>query len=110
VHPYNPGNLDKTQRAVAAEPDFSSGNIFICGEAKPPHDELGRGPEYVPGKTPAWAQEVIEQCAKFPRGRNDDLVDMTTQAVNWVRTKGQKRSRVYDPSSIRMPTPAGIPT
>jgi hypothetical protein len=110
VHPYNPGNLDKTQRAVAAEPDLSSGNVFIAGAAKPPHDELGRGAEYVPGKTPAWAQEVIEQCAKFPRGRNDDLVDMVTQGLNWSRTKGQRRARVYDPSAIRVPAVAGIPT
>lgn len=110
VHPYNPGNLDKTQRAIAAEPDLSSGNVFIAGAAKPPLDEFGRGAEYLPGKTPAWAQEVIEQCAKFPRGRNDDLVDMVTQAINWSRTKGQRRARVYDPSAMRVPAVSGIPT
>jgi phage terminase large subunit-like protein len=28
-----------------------------------------------------WAEEVIEECAAFPFGENDDYVDSTTQAV-----------------------------
>ena len=28
-----------------------------------------------------WAEEVIEECAAFPNGQNDDLVDSTTQAL-----------------------------
>jgi len=28
-----------------------------------------------------WADEVIEECAAFPNGDNDDLVDSTTQAL-----------------------------
>jgi phage terminase large subunit-like protein len=109
VRAYNPGDLDKTQRAVAAEPDFNSGNVFIAGAAQPPHDELGRGQNYVPVKTPAWAQDVIEQCAKFPRGRNDDLVDMTTQAVNWTRKNIGRGSTLLSPADMQMPALAGIP-
>ena len=39
-----------------------------------------------------WAEEVIEECASFPVGDNDDLVDSTTQALlrfrqgGWIRT------------------------
>jgi phage terminase large subunit-like protein len=28
-----------------------------------------------------WAEEVIEECAAFPYGEHDDLVDSTTQAL-----------------------------
>jgi phage terminase large subunit-like protein len=28
-----------------------------------------------------WAEEVIEECAAFPYGEYDDLVDSTTQAL-----------------------------
>ena len=39
-----------------------------------------------------WADEVIEECAAFPTGDHDDLVDSTTQALlrfrqgGWIRT------------------------
>jgi predicted phage terminase large subunit-like protein len=39
-----------------------------------------------------WAEEVIEECASFPAGDHDDLVDSTTQALlrfrqgGWIRT------------------------
>jgi hypothetical protein len=33
-------------------------------------------------------QEVIEECASFPFGDNDDLVDSTTQAVLRFRQGG----------------------
>ncbi len=101
---YNPGNLDKTQRAENAEPDLESGNVFICGASN------GEMTDYDPTVTPAWAQEVIEQCTKFPRGRNDDLVDMTTQTLNWVRARAQTRSRVFSPADYRLPALEGIPT
>jgi phage terminase large subunit-like protein len=28
-----------------------------------------------------WAMDLIEECAAFPNGDNDDLVDSTTQAL-----------------------------
>ena len=28
-----------------------------------------------------WAEELIEECAAFPFGDHDDLVDSTTQAL-----------------------------
>ena len=35
-----------------------------------------------------FAQEVIEECAAFPYGDNDDLVDSMTQAVMRFRQGG----------------------
>jgi hypothetical protein len=35
-----------------------------------------------------FADEVIEECASFPYGDNDDLVDSTTQAVMRFRQGG----------------------
>ena len=32
-----------------------------------------------------WAEEVIEECAAFPAGENDDIVDTCTQA--WLRLR-----------------------
>jgi phage terminase large subunit-like protein len=28
-----------------------------------------------------WAEELVEECAAFPNGDNDDLVDSTVQAI-----------------------------
>jgi phage terminase large subunit-like protein len=101
---YNPGNLDKIERAKNAEGDFESGNVWICGAPN------GDGTDYDPGRTPAWAQECVEQCARFPRGRNDDLVDMTTQALNWVRFKGQRKATLHSPENVLIPALAGVPS
>jgi len=35
-----------------------------------------------------FAQEVMEECAAFPYGEHDDLVDSTTQAVMRFRQGG----------------------
>ena len=34
-----------------------------------------------------WSQEVIDQCAEFPTGENDDLVDTVTMAALWMRRR-----------------------
>jgi len=35
-----------------------------------------------------WAEEVVEQCASFPNGQHDDLVDCTTLALMRFRQGG----------------------
>ncbi len=52
---------DKVSRVHAISPLFESGMIWF------------------PEKR--WAEEVIEECAAFPNGEHDDLVDSTTQAL-----------------------------
>lgn len=36
----------------------------------------------------SWADMVITECAGFPKGKNDDLVDTVTQALKFLRTTG----------------------
>ena len=43
-----------------------------------------------------WADEVIEECASFPAGDHDDLVDSTTQALLRFRQGGWIRSAMDD--------------
>ena len=66
---YTPskGN-DKHARVNAVSPIFESGMIW-APDTK-------------------FAEEVIEECAAFPYGDNDDLVDSTTQAVMRFRQGG----------------------
>jgi predicted phage terminase large subunit-like protein len=41
-----------------------------------------------------WAYEVIEECAAFPSGRNDDFVDASTQALIRFRQGGFIRTNL----------------
>jgi phage terminase large subunit-like protein len=36
----------------------------------------------------AWADQVITQCAQFPRAKHDDLVDTVSQGLRHLRTTG----------------------
>lgn len=101
---YNPGDLDKIARANNASGDFESGNVWIAGAPN------GDGTDYDPALTPDWAQKVIEQCARFPKGRNDDMVDMCTQAINWVRGRSTAPAELWSPENEVLPMPYGIPT
>jgi predicted phage terminase large subunit-like protein len=58
----------KVARAYAISPEHAAGNILL------PRDE--------------WAQELVEQAAKFPNAAHDDDVDAMTQYINWVRQHG----------------------
>ena len=60
---------DKVTRVNAVSPLFASGMIY-----------------YPKGER--FAEEVIEQCAAFPYGEHDDLVDSTTQALFRYRQGG----------------------
>ena len=59
---------DKHARVNAVSPIFESGMIW-APDSK-------------------FAEEVIEECAAFPYGDNDDLVDSTTQAIMRFRQGG----------------------
>ena len=59
---------DKHSRVNAVAPLFESGQIWA--------------PEH------RFAEEVVEECAAFPYGDNDDLVDSMTQAVMRFRQGG----------------------
>jgi len=44
------------------------------------------GMVYAPDRS--WADKVINQCALFPKGAHDDLVDTVSQALRWLRDMG----------------------
>jgi predicted phage terminase large subunit-like protein len=52
---------DKLSRVHSVSPLFESGMVWAPDEP--------------------WAEELIEECAAFPNGEYDDLVDSTTQAL-----------------------------
>ncbi len=63
VMDFTPGRgKDKHARVNACAPIFESKQVWY------PRDER-------------FAEEVIEECASFPHGENDDYVDSTTQAM-----------------------------
>jgi len=67
---YNPGGRragqDKVSRAHSVAPMFESRMVWA------PETE--------------WAEELIEECAAFPNGDYDDMVDSTTQAMMRFRS------------------------
>lgn len=67
----DPKNKDKVARAYAVQGVFEAGMV------------------YAPDRT--WADLVISQCATFPKGKHDDLVDSTTQALAFARDIGMLR-------------------
>jgi predicted phage terminase large subunit-like protein len=59
----------KVARAQAVSPQVESGNVHL------PHPALA-----------SWVEDLIEEMAAFPHGRNDDQVDAMTQALNRMRS------------------------
>ena len=49
-------------------------------------DIFASGKVWAPGKR--WAEEVIDEVASFPAGRNDDLVDCVSLALARFRQGG----------------------
>lgn len=69
VSEYTPSKgSDKIARVNAISDLFSSGMVW-CPDTR-------------------WADEVIEECASFPNGDHDDLVDSTSQALLRFRQGG----------------------
>jgi predicted phage terminase large subunit-like protein len=80
----DPKNLDKMARAIRVQPMFSGLQVFAPWVEKV-------------GLFRMWAQRVVDQCAIFPRGKHDDLVDSTTQALWWFRQNGfaQRHEEIF---------------
>jgi predicted phage terminase large subunit-like protein len=62
----------KEARAHAVAPLQEAQNLYL------PH----------PSEAP-WVRKLLEECATFPKGKNDDQVDALTQGLNWLY--GRKR-------------------
>jgi hypothetical protein len=79
----------KIARAQAVSPQVESGNVYL------PHPALA-----------PWIEDLIEESAAFPHGRNDDQVDAMTQALN--RMRDASASYVISESRITV-NPFSIP-
>jgi hypothetical protein len=55
------------------------------------------GKVFLPKSAP-WISDYIEEMACFPNGVHDDVVDATTQALNYLRVKPPLRASVIFPS------------
>jgi predicted phage terminase large subunit-like protein len=73
VELINPGNMDKVARAHSVS-HMLENKLVWC--------------PYMGGMPRDWADPVITQCANFPKGAHDDLVDSVTQALRWLRDCG----------------------
>ena len=67
VELINPGAVDKVARTYAVQPVFTNGQVFA------------------PDKS--WADHLITQFEVFPKGKSDDGVDSSTQALRWLRER-----------------------
>jgi predicted phage terminase large subunit-like protein len=65
---------DKVARAYAVQHMFAEGMIFL--------------PAYSDGQFREWGEMLVSECASFPKGATDDLVDSTTQALKHIRDRG----------------------
>ncbi len=68
VVPIIPDGRSKTARLVAHINTIKNGRIQLPGLA-------------------TWRETYITEFLEFPRGRNDDQVDATTQYLDWMNTK-----------------------
>ena len=64
----DPGSIDKMARLYSVQHLFEEGLV------------------YCPDK--AWADEVINQCMRFPKAKHDDLVDTVSMAMRYLRRTG----------------------
>lgn len=60
----------KLVRAVAIAPFVEAGNVFL------PDPSIA-----------SWVGDFVTEFSTFPNGSNDDMVDSTSQAINWLASK-----------------------
>jgi predicted phage terminase large subunit-like protein len=83
ISEYTPSKgSDKIARVNAISDLFASGLVW-CPDTR-------------------WADEVMEQCASFPNGDHDDLVDSTSQALLRFRQGGFIRLETDEPDEVKM--------
>lgn len=69
--PYNPKD-SKEGRAHAVTPLFLAGNVLLPRQLE-------------------WVGDYVEEFVKFPKAKNDDQVDATTQALIYLTSKSTSR-------------------
>lgn len=72
-----PPHGSKAARLAAVSPQIEAGNVYVPDPAVAP-----------------WAGDYVEEFAAFPSGANDDQVDATSQALDWLRMRQSGPQRV----------------
>ena len=76
VRAYNPGRADKMQRLNVVSSVFARGRVWA--------PESSERPKFVKD----WCEPWLSQLCAFPDTSHDDFVDMTTQALRYLRDSG----------------------
>jgi len=76
VRAYNPGHADKMQRLNVVSSIFARGRVWA--------PESSERPKFVKD----WCEPWLSQLCAFPDTSHDDFVDMTTQALRYLRDSG----------------------
>lgn len=66
IVPVNPGSTSKIERAFATTPMFENGFVVF------------------PKKKPVWWTDYYKEMLAFPSGKNDDIVDSSTQLLLYL--------------------------
>jgi predicted phage terminase large subunit-like protein len=94
VRLYNPKAQDKVSRLYSVQHIFAEGMV------------------YAPDMT--WAEMVMTQCAQFPKGKHDDLVDSLSQGVRYLREMGllvrapERLNEIEESRRYKGPPPAPL--
>ena len=62
---------DKIMRMLAQTPEIENGNVLLPKEA-------------------AWLPDYVQELTTFPKGKYDDQVDSTAQAIKWITSDGRE--------------------
>ncbi len=84
VRAYNPGNVDKMQRAHVVSPLVKSGMIYILESSEEPGEPI------------KWSREFLDQVTNYAGPgsvKHDDFVDAFTQGLRYMRDSGML---IYD--------------
>ena len=75
--PYDPGSVDKINRAHQVAPILELDCIWVPESSKEP------------GRPVTWARPFLLQCEQFPNAEHDDYVDTLSQAMILMRDQGR---------------------
>ena len=84
--PVSPDGASKEARVWAVEPLVESGCVYIPEDKK-------------------WGHDFIEQCAKFPNDKHDDMVDAFSQALTRLHysTRGWIKRKIKETTGWSLP-------
>lgn len=104
-----PASTDKFARAYSVQTFMEHGSVCAVAKLEPRGvkdaalrrdfpdraDDHGSDPVFRP-----WAQECIDECAAFPRGRHDDYLDSVTHGLRHLRELGFELFVEDDPPPV----------